>query len=139
MELETVLKTILLDVPVIECFIQFVITAIALKITKERLDDEVISTVTLNCVLFFIPILGHVLFVIFIIRFVHLLKYLYGKKNKVRTCGNCAYLSSRKKITLYRNKVYVCDNEKMSYISYYKPSSPTDCPYHKFKNNNYNE
>lgn len=34
------------------------------------------------------------------------------KKNKVRTCGNCAYLSSRKKITLYRNKVYVCDNEK---------------------------
>ena len=65
MELETVLKTILLDVPVIECFIQFVITAIALKITKERLDDKVISTVTLNCVLFFIPILGHVLFVIF--------------------------------------------------------------------------
>lgn len=61
------------------------------------------------------------------------------KKNKVRICGNCAYLSSRKKITLYRNKVYVCDNEKMSYISYYKPSSPTDCPYHKFKNNNYNE
>ena len=56
MELETVLKTILLDVPVIECFIQFVITAIALKITKERLDDEVISTVTLNCALFFIPI-----------------------------------------------------------------------------------
>lgn len=81
MELETVLKTILLDVPVIECFIQFVITAIALKITKERLDDEVISTVTLNCALFFIPILGHVvLFVIFIIRFVHLLKYLYGKE-----------------------------------------------------------
>lgn len=79
MELETVLKTILLDVPVIECFIQFVITAIALKITKERLD-EVISTVTLNCALFFIPILGHTLFVIFIIRFVHLLKYLYGKE-----------------------------------------------------------
>lgn len=61
------------------------------------------------------------------------------KKNKVRTCGNCAYLSNRKKITLYRNKVYVCDNEEMSYISYYKPSTPTDCPYHKFKNNNYNE
>lgn len=61
------------------------------------------------------------------------------KKNKVRTCGNCAYLSGRKKITLYRNKVYVCDNEEMSYISYYKPSTPTDCPYHKFKNNNYNE
>lgn len=49
MELETVLKTILLDVPVIECFIQIVIAGIALKITKERLDDEVISTVTLNC------------------------------------------------------------------------------------------
>lgn len=80
MELETVLKTILLDVPVIECFIQIVIAGIALKITKERLDDEVISTVALNCALFFIPILGHVLFVTFIIRFVHLLKYLYGKE-----------------------------------------------------------
>lgn len=80
MELETVLKTILLDVPVIECFIQIIITWIALKITKERLDDEVINTVTLNCVLFFIPILGNTLFVIFIIRFVHLLKYLYGKE-----------------------------------------------------------
>lgn len=80
MELETVLKKILLDVPVIECFIQIIITGIALKITNERLDDEVISTVTLNCALFFVPILGHVLFVIFIIRFVHLLKYLYGKE-----------------------------------------------------------
>lgn len=80
MELETVLKTILLNVPVIECFIQIIITGIALKITNERLDDEVISTVTLNCALFFVPILGHVLFVIFIIRFVHLLKYLYGKE-----------------------------------------------------------
>lgn len=80
MELETVLKTILLDVPVIECFIQIIITWIALKISKEGLDDEVISTVALNCFLFFIPILGHVLFVIFIIRFVHLLKYLYGKE-----------------------------------------------------------
>ena len=56
MELETVLKTILLDVPVIECFIQIIITGIALKITNERLDDEVISTVTLNCALFFVPI-----------------------------------------------------------------------------------
>lgn len=80
MELETVLKIILLDVPVIEFFIQIIITWIALKITNERLDDEVISTVALNCFLFFIPILGHVLFVIFIIRFVHLLKYLYGKE-----------------------------------------------------------
>lgn len=80
MELETVLKTILLDVPVIECFIQIIITGIALKITNERLDDEVISTVTLNCALFFVPILGHVLFVIFIIRFVHLLKHLYRKE-----------------------------------------------------------
>lgn len=80
MELETVLKTILLDVPVIECFIQIILTWIVLRITKERLDDEVISTVALNCFLFFIPILGHVLFVIFIIRFVHLLKYIYGKE-----------------------------------------------------------
>lgn len=80
MELETVLKTTLLDVPVIECFIQIILTWIALRITKERLDDEVISTVALNCFLFFIPILGHVLFVIFIIRFVHLLKYLCGKE-----------------------------------------------------------
>ena len=59
MELETVLKTILLDVPVIECFIQFVITAIALKITKERLDDEVISTVTLNCFILYSNIRSH--------------------------------------------------------------------------------
>lgn len=80
MELETVLKTILLDVPVIECFIQIIITWIALKISKERLDDEVISTVALNCFLFFIPILGLVMFAIFIIRFIHLLKYLYGKE-----------------------------------------------------------
>lgn len=82
MELETVLKTILLDVPVIECFIQIIITGIALKITNERLDDEVISTVTLNCALFFVPTLGHVLFVIFIIRFIYLLKYLYGKEEE---------------------------------------------------------
>lgn len=61
-------------------FIQIILTWIALRITKERLDDEVISTVALNCFLFFIPILVHVLFVIFIIRFVHLLKYLYGKE-----------------------------------------------------------
>lgn len=80
MELETVLKTILLDVPVIECFIQIILTWIALRITKERLDDEVISTVALNCFLFFIPILGLAMFAIFIIRFVHLLKYLYGKE-----------------------------------------------------------
>lgn len=80
MELETVLKIILLDVPVIECFIQIVIAGIALRITKERLDDEVISTVILNCILFFIPILGLAMFAIFIIRFVHLLKYLYGKE-----------------------------------------------------------
>lgn len=80
MELETVLKTILLDVPVIECFIQIIITWIALKISKERLDDEVISTVALDCFLFFIPILGLAMFAIFIIRFVHLLKYLYGKE-----------------------------------------------------------
>ena len=80
MELETVLKTILLDVPVIECFIQIILTWIALRITKERLDDEVISTVALNCFLFFIPILGFAMFAIFIIRFVHLLKYLYGKE-----------------------------------------------------------
>lgn len=80
MELETVLKTILLDVPVIECFIQIILTWIALRITKERLDDEVISTVTLNCFLFFIPILGFVMFAIFIIKFVHLLKHLYGKE-----------------------------------------------------------
>jgi len=80
MELETVLKTILLDVPVIECFIQIILTGIAIRITKERLDDEIISTVALNCFLFFIPILGLAMFAIFIIRFVHLLKYLYGKE-----------------------------------------------------------
>lgn len=80
MELETVLKIILLDVPVIECFIQIIITWISLRLCKEKLDDEVISTVSLNSMLFFIPIIGHALFVILIIRFVRLLKYLYGKE-----------------------------------------------------------
>lgn len=26
-----------------------------------------------------------------------------------------------------------------NFITWRKPSNPTDCPYHKFKNNNYNE
>lgn len=80
MDVENVLRIILLDVPVIECFIQIVITIIALRISKERLDDEVISTVSLNSILFFIPIVGTAAFVVLLIRFVHLLLYTYGKE-----------------------------------------------------------
>lgn len=63
------------------------------------------------------------------------------KKNKVRTCGNCAYLEIRdKKRYYYYYRAYVYVNEDAdSFITWRRPSSPTDCPYHKFKNNNYNE
>lgn len=80
MDVENVLRIILLDVPVIECFIQVIIIAISLRIAKEKLDDEVISTAALNCMLFFIPILGIVMFALLLIRFVHLLMYKYGKE-----------------------------------------------------------
>lgn len=45
-------------------------------------------------------------------------------KKKVRTCGNC---------------VHLVKNDTIITSCYRKPSTPTDCPYHKFKNNNYNE
>lgn len=80
MDVENVLRIILLDVPVIECFIQVIIIAISLRIAKEKLDDEVISTAALNCMLFFIPILGIVMFALLLIRFVYLLMYKYGKE-----------------------------------------------------------
>lgn len=82
MDVENVLRFILLDVPVIECFIQVIIIAISLRIAKEKLDDEVISTAALNCMLFFIPILGIVMFALLLIRFVHLLMYKYGKEEE---------------------------------------------------------
>lgn len=82
MDVENVLRIILLDVPVIECFIQVIIIAISLRIAKEKLDDEVISTAVLNCMLFFISILGIAMFVLLLIRFVHLLMYKYGKEEE---------------------------------------------------------
>lgn len=82
MDVENVLRIILLDAPVIECFIQVIIIAISLRIAKEKLDDEVISTAALNCMLFFIPILGIVMFALLLIRFVHLLMYKYGKEEE---------------------------------------------------------
>lgn len=82
MDVENVLRIILLDVPVIECFIQVIIIAISLRIAKEKLDDEVISTAALNCMLFFIPILGIVMFALLLVRFVHLLMYKYGKEEE---------------------------------------------------------
>lgn len=33
------------------------------------------------------------------------------KKNKVRTCGNCAYLEIRDKKRYYYYRAYVCVNE----------------------------
>lgn len=82
MDVENVLRIILLDVPVIECFIQVIIIAISLRIAKEKLDDEVISTAALNCMLFFIPILGISMFALLLISFVHLLMYKYGKEEE---------------------------------------------------------
>lgn len=82
MDVENVLRIILLDVPVIECFIQVIIIAISLRIAKEKLDDEIISTAALNCMLFFIPILSIAMFALLLIRFVHLLMYKYGKEEE---------------------------------------------------------
>lgn len=80
MDVENVLRIILLDIPAIECFIQVIIIAISLRIAKEKLDDEVISTAALNCMLFFILILGIAMFALLLIRLVHLLMYKYGKE-----------------------------------------------------------
>lgn len=56
--------------------------------------------------------------------------------NKIRTCGNCIHLS--KKRYIYNNhKSYVCNHEDCQFISYYRPSRPIDCKYHKFKSENY--
>ena len=59
------------------------------------------------------------------------------KKNKVRTCGNCAYLVKKDRKNYYYYRVYKCMNEDSDYMgsAWKRPSSPTDCPYHKFKNN----
>lgn len=63
-------------------------------------------------------------------------------KKKVRTCGNCVYLIKKgRKNYYYYYRVYRCINKDSDYIgsAWKRPSSPTDCPYHKFKNNNCNE
>lgn len=63
------------------------------------------------------------------------------KKNKVKTCGNCIHLVNREKGCFYKH--YTClernSDNTIIYSCYRRPSTPTDCPYHKFKNNNYNE
>lgn len=56
-----------------------------------------------------------------------------GKKNKVRTCGNCAYLSYKRNL-LYRDKVYRCGKTGSLFVTLGRPSSPVICEYHKFKN-----
>lgn len=61
-------------------------------------------------------------------------------KKKVRTCGNCVHLVKREKGCFYKH--YTClerSNDTIITSCYRRPSIPTDCPYHKFKNNNYNE
>lgn len=55
------------------------------------------------------------------------------KKNKVRTCGNCAHLSYRKQ-SMYRGKTYCCSKTGSLLICARRPSSPVICEYHKFKN-----
>lgn len=62
-------------------------------------------------------------------------------KNKTPTCGNCIHLCYREH-TMYRRKVYCCtscDNGTKMFVSSNRPSKPTDCVDHKFKNNNYNK
>lgn len=54
------------------------------------------------------------------------------KKNKVRTCGNCAHLCYRKR-SMYRGKTYCCTRAGSILMFYYRPSSPVICEYHKFK------
>lgn len=55
------------------------------------------------------------------------------KKNKVRTCGNCAHLCYRKQ-SMYRRKTYCCSKAGSLLIYARRPSSPVICEYHKFKN-----
>lgn len=46
------------------------------------------------------------------------------KKNKVRTCGNCAYLEIRDKKRYYY-RAYVCVNEDAdNFITWRRPSIP---------------
>lgn len=56
------------------------------------------------------------------------------KKNKVRTCGNCAHLCYRKN-SMYRGKIYCCSKTGSLLICARRPSSPVICEYHKFKYN----
>jgi hypothetical protein len=59
-------------------------------------------------------------------------------KKKVRTCGNCIHLVKREKGCFYKH--YTCLERSSDTIitsCYRKPSTPTDCHYHKFKNENH--
>lgn len=56
------------------------------------------------------------------------------KKNKVRTCGNCAHLNYKQNL-LYGDKVYSCNKTNSLFITVGRPSSPVICEYHKFKYN----
>lgn len=59
-------------------------------------------------------------------------------KNKVRTCGNCAhFIKIKPNDGLY--KYYRCVHEIKRYSTYIRPSIQTDCKYHKFRNDSYNE
>lgn len=63
------------------------------------------------------------------------------KKNKVRTCGNCVHLVKKDRRNYYYYRVYKCMNEDSDYLgsAWKRPSSPTDCPYHEFKNSNHRD
>lgn len=62
-------------------------------------------------------------------------------KKKVRTCGNCVFLVKKGRKNYCYYKSYRCINRDIDYIcsGWRRPSSPTDCPYHKFKNSNHED
>lgn len=59
------------------------------------------------------------------------------KKNKIRTCGNCAYLVKKDRRNYYYYRVYKCMNEDSDYIgsAWKRPSSPTRICYSTYKCN----
>ena len=56
------------------------------------------------------------------------------KKNKVRTCGNCAFITKIKEKGKYSPTGYYCARlETYNFLSYYRPSIPVIFDCHKFK------
>lgn len=61
-----------------------------------------------------------------------------NKKKKVRTCGNCIHLI-KVKPNDGNYKYYRCTHPIANYNTYYRNSTPTECEYHIFRNDIYND